>query len=188
MIIKVKVQVKKGEFNMVNKKFGKKIHELLSIVDNTKDWKNYVSEQTVTIINTVQEKNNIIEVLEELDMKYTTAHAHLIRAIKRIQEKDVEFLRDGKSPNAQKLFELMNNKGWKKNLTVKEVQITESFKKHKNFYDCGKELKIAPSNVAAILYGNKQKKGVIKKIEEYVMFINSKPAQSVEIEFPINSL
>ena len=153
---------------MENKKFGKKIHELLEIVNTTDNWQQFVSNQTVNIINTLKTKNNIVELLEELDMKYTTAHAHLIRAIKRIQERDVEFLRDGKSPNAKKLFELMESSIWKENLTDKEIEIALSFREHTNFYDCGKALKMAPSNVAAILYGNKQKKGVIKKIESTI--------------------
>ena len=169
---------------MDNKRFGKKIYELLDIVKTTENWQEYVSEQTVTIINTLKTKNNIVEVLEELDIKYTTAHAHLIRAIKRIQEKDVEFLRDGKSPNAKKLFELMNTPEWQKSLTDKEVLIALAFRKYKNFYDCGKALKIAPSNIAAVLYGNSQKKGVIKKIESAVIAAKAPLATSFDIVFP----
>ena len=153
---------------MKQKQFGKKIIELLDIVNETENWEEYVSTQTVEIIKQLQTKNNIIELIEELDMKYTTVHAHLIRALKRITAHNLEFLRDGKSPNAQKLFELMTHKKWKDSLTNKEIEIAESFERNRNFYTCGKELKIAPSNIAAILYGNTQKRGVIKKIEDCI--------------------
>ena len=45
---------------MKQKQFGKKIIELLDIVNETENWEEYVSTQTVEIIKQLQTKNNII--------------------------------------------------------------------------------------------------------------------------------
>lgn len=151
---------------LTGKQFGGKIKELFLLIEKVPDWDKYVSEQTAVIIRTLYSNKNMNDTLEQLDMKYTTVRAHLTRAIDRIKEQRKDYLRDGRSELAQRLFALMDNPEWTKSLTDYEKVLAEKFKEKKNFYEVGRELNITPGNIAATLYGNTQKLGVIGKIEK----------------------
>jgi predicted transcriptional regulator len=151
---------------IVGKQFGSKIKELFLLIEKTPNWDKYVSEQTTKVIKTLYATKNMNDTLEKLDMKYTTVRAHLIRAIDRIKEQRKNYLRDGQSELAQRLFVLMDNPEWSKSLTTYEKTLAEKFKEKRNFYEVGRELNITPGNIAATLYGNTQKLGVIGKIQK----------------------
>lgn len=152
--------------NLTGKQFGSKIKELFDIIENTPDWEYYVSNKTKDIIKTLYENKNMTDTLEQLDLKYITARSHIIRAIDRISNKRTDHLRKGKSQSAQELFELMENQNWKEGLTEKEILLAENYKHYKNFYEVGRQLNLAPSNIAITLYGSNQKCGVIEKIKK----------------------
>ena len=147
------------------KQFGGKIKELFKLIETTPEWEKYVAEKTATIVKLLYEKKSMNDTLEILDMKYTTARAHITRAVDRIKEKKLDYLRDGQSELAQRLLNLMEQPDWDKNLTDHEKLLATKFKEKKNFYDVGRELKMTPGNIAATLYGNTQKLGVITKIK-----------------------
>jgi DNA-binding NarL/FixJ family response regulator len=152
----------------MNNRFGSKVNKLFNLIDETDNWERYVSNKTVRIIKTLRKNQSMKDTLRELDMKYTTARAHLVRAIKRIKNKKTKYLRKGQSKKAQQLFELMETtSNWKEPLTDREVKLANFFKRYKNFHKVGRKLSLAPSNIAGTLYGNSQKLGVIGKLKEY---------------------
>lgn len=152
--------------NLTGKQFGNKIKELFELIETTPDWDKYVSDQTAEIVKTLYANKNMNDTLDQLDVKYTTARAHLIRAIERIKEQKLDYLRAGQSKMAQRLFNLMDKPDWEKALTEQEIVLATKFKEKKNFYEVGRELNVAPGNIAATLYGSTQKLGVIGKIEK----------------------
>jgi len=152
--------------NLTGKQFGGKIKELFELIEKNPDWEKYVSDRTAIVINTLYKYMNMNQTLEELDMKYTTARAHLIRGLERVKEQRLDYLHDGQSEMAQRLFALMDNPEWDKTLTDHEKILAQKFKEKKNFYEVGRELKVTPGNIAATLYGSTQKLGVIGKIEK----------------------
>lgn len=151
----------------LNPKFGDKILELYKLVDETPDWEKYVSKKTAEVVKFVFEKQSTDEAIEHFNMKYTTVRSHLLRALDRVGEKNTEFKRYGKSDQAQELFELMDtNSDWKDYVTDNEAFLAEKFREVKNFYELGRLLNLAPSNIAGTLYGTTQKIGVIGKIKQ----------------------
>lgn len=156
---------------LTGKQFGGKVKELFQLVESTPDWEQYVSEQTATVVKTLYKNKNMTETLEELDMKYTTVRAHLLRAIERIETQKKNYLREGQSEQAQQLLTLMDKPDWKVGLTENEINLAETFKKVRNFYEVGRMLNIKPSNVAITLYGSNQKLGVVGKIQKRQRFL-----------------
>lgn len=154
--------------NLTGKQFGPKIKELLSLIEKTKDWEKYVNEETKVLINTLNKNKNMTETLEELDLKYVTARARLMNALDRISNKKTEYLRNGKSKKAQELFILMKIPNWKEYLTDKEIQYAELFKEHKNLNEVARIMRVAPSNVSKLLYGDNQYRGAVNKIKNGV--------------------
>lgn len=151
--------------NLTGNQFGSKIKELFTLIEATKDWEKYVAPQTAEVVNTVYDLKNMAEALDKLDMKYTTARAHLMRALERIGNKKLDRLRDGLSRQAQRLLDLMEDENWKDGLTDREVEVAEMFHDTKNFYEAARQLDISPSSVAITLYGSTQKLGVVNKIK-----------------------
>ena len=151
----------------VNKLFGEKNLELFRLMDETPNWEQYVSEKTAAVIKYVKESQSMQATMEHFGMKYTTVRAHILKAIDRIKNKKTDFKRGGKSELAQELFRLMDETpNWEQYVTHYEAELAKRFRKVKNFYKLGKELNIAPSNIAGTLYGTTQKIGVIGKIKE----------------------
>lgn len=150
---------------LTGNQFGSKIKELFTLIEKTDNWEQYVAPQTAEVVNTVHDLKNMTEALEQLNMKYTTARAHLMRALDRIENKKLDRLRDGLSRQAQKLLDLMENDEWKDGLTDREIEIAEMFRETKNFYETARQLAIQPSAVAITLYGSTQKLGVVNKIK-----------------------
>ena len=148
-------------------KFGKKIRELIYLVNNTEDWEQYVENNTVKLINDLLTYNNISTVMEKNDIKYNNLRSKYLNAAKRIKEKDKTRIRSGKSIKAQQLFSLMESTpNWQDVLTEKEVIYVLSFEKYKNFYEVGRQLNANPSNIAGAIYGTKQRLGAIGKIKK----------------------
>lgn len=152
--------------NLSGKQLGEKTRELLDLVEKNNDWEKYVSDDCKVLIKVLMKNKNMTDTLEELNLKYPTARARILRSIERIKNKNTSFMRNGKSENSQELLSLVSKKGWEKNLTDYEIKIVKEFKVNKNFYKTGRMLNIQPSNVYGILYGNSQKKGVINKIKK----------------------
>ena len=152
--------------NLTGNQFGSKVKELFELIEKNHDWEKYVSDKTKLVVKTLYKNQNMTNTLEELDMKYITARSHIIRAVDRIKEKKTDYLRQGQSKQAQKLFKLMEEENWQEGLTENEIKLAEAFKKHKSFYEVGRKFDIAPSNVAMTLYGSNQKLGVISKINK----------------------
>lgn len=152
--------------NLSGKQLGEKTKELISLVENNEDWKEYVSEDCQILIKTLIKNKNMTDTLEELNIKYPTARARIVRSIDRIKSKNTSFMRNGKSKQAKELISLTEQDGWEKNLTNHEIKIVKEFKRLKNLYATGRELNISPSNVYGILYGNSQKQGIINKIKK----------------------
>lgn len=151
----------------INKQFGKKTRDLLKLVETTPDWEQYVTDKTAEVVKKLHDNQSMQDTMTELDMKYTTVRSHILRAHERISEKRTDFRRGGKSDLAQELFDLMDSiDGWEQYVTPYEAQLAKQFKDVKNFYELGRNLSIAPGNIAGTLYGTTQKVGVIGKIKE----------------------
>lgn len=149
-------------------KFGKKIKELIKIVNETEDWKDYVEPDTIKLINELLEIQNMSEIIKINDISYTNLRAKYIAALDRIKAKNSTGIRKGKSYKAKKLFELVETTdGWQTALTDREILYVDTFKKYKNFYEVGRRLDVSPSNVAGTLYGTNQREGVTNKIERF---------------------
>lgn len=153
----------------VNKQFGEKTLELMELMDNTPDWPQYVTDKTAEIITFLKESQSMKETEDFFDMKYTTVRSHILKAIDRIKNKRTDFRQGGKSELAQELFGLMDIENWEDYVTNYEAELAKKFKLTRNFYKLGKELNIAPSNIAGTLYGTTQKIGVIGKIKERIL-------------------
>lgn len=162
--------MKKSSIQSTINKFGKKMTELLNLVGDptNNEWKNYVSTETIKLIEDLLEFENMSAVMEKNDTSYINLRAKYMIALDRIQNKRKDRIRNGKSEKARKLFLLIeNNPNWKDFLTDREIKYTEKFMELKNFYAVGKELKVSPSNIAGALYGTNQRSGVIGKIEKH---------------------
>jgi DNA-binding CsgD family transcriptional regulator len=154
----------------INKQFGKKTRDLLNLIDTTPDWEQYVTDKTAEVVKMIHVNQSMQDTMDELDMKYTTVRSHLLRAFDRISEKRTDFRRGGKSDLAQELFDLMDNvDNWEAYVTNYEAQLAQQFRDVKNFYELGRQLSIAPGNIAGTLYGTTQKVGVIGKIKEKLL-------------------
>lgn len=151
---------------LTGNQFGAKVKELFRVIENTEDWEKYVAPLTAKVVNEIHTRKNMTESLEKLNMKYTTARAHLMRALDRVRNKKLDRLRGGQSRQATKLLALMDNAGWENGLTDKEIEIAKTFRRTKNFYETGRQLNLEPSNIAITLYGSTQKLGVINKIKK----------------------
>lgn len=151
----------------INPKFGDKLIELHQVIDETPEWEQYVSKKTAEVVNYVIESQSTDDAMKHFDMKYTTVRSHLLRALERVSTKKTDFKRYGKSEQATELFDLMDNTpNWKEYVTDNEVFLAEEFKKVRNFYELGRMLDLAPSNIAGTLYGTTQKIGVVGKIKQ----------------------
>jgi DNA-binding NarL/FixJ family response regulator len=151
--------------NLTGKQFGPKIQELFHLMDTIKDWEQYVPLESIRVVKKLYELKNMTDTSEELDMKYVTVREHCLRAARRIKEKKLDYLRDGRSQLAQRLFDLMDREGWQTGLTEYEIALAEKFREVKSFYELARQLNLVPGNIAATLYGSTQKLGVISKIE-----------------------
>ena len=151
--------------NLTGLQLGSKVKELFKLIEETPNWEQYVAPLTKHVVEVLYQKGNMTDTLEELDMKYTTARAHLMRALERISSKKSDKLRGGKSRQSQQLLDLMTGMYWKNGLTNHEVNVAESFMREKNFYEVARQLNMKPGNVAITLYGSTQKLGVINKIK-----------------------
>lgn len=146
--------------------FGAKVNELFEIMETTPDWEQYVTKKTSEICKKLYDNQSMNETMEYFDMKYITVRAHLLRAIERISDKRTDFKREGKSDQAQELFELMDSvENWKEYVTDNEANMAEEYRKVRNFYRLSESLGVAPGNIAGTLYGTTQKMGVITKIK-----------------------
>lgn len=149
-------------------KFGKKMKELCEVVAAEPNWREYVEEGTVELIEDLFVIQNLSLVIEKHDLNYPNIRAKYLTALDRIKSKNTSKIRNGKSDKAKKLLDLIDGSDdWKTPLTDKEILLADLFRKHKNFYEVGRILDIKPSNVAGTLYGTSQRKGVINKIESY---------------------
>lgn len=153
---------------LAGNQFGSKVKELFTVIEKTNNWEQYVAPQTARVVNTVHDLKNMAEALKKLNMKYTTARAHLMRALDRIENKKRDGLRGGLSRQANILLTLMENPKWKGCLTEREIEVAEKFRDTKNFYEAARQLNIQPSVVAITLYGSTQKLGVLNKVKRYL--------------------
>ena len=152
--------------NLSGKQLGEKTRELIELVEQTLNWEEYVSEDCQVLIKTLIKNKNMTNTLEELDIKYPTARARIIRSIDRIKSKNTSFMRNARSEKAQELISLTEKNGWENNLTTYEIILVKEFKQLKNLYATGRKLNIKPSNVYGMLYGNSQKQGILNKIKK----------------------
>ena len=135
-------------------------------METVENWEKYVTQKTANICKTLYDTQSMNETMEIFDMKYVTVRAHLMRAIERISDRRTDFKREGKSDQAQELFELMDTvPNWKEYVTDHEANMAEEFRKVRNFYKLSEVLGVAPGNIAGTLYGTTQKMGVITKIK-----------------------
>ena len=160
--------------NLTGKQFGPKIQELFHLMETVKDWEQYVPLESIRVVKRLYELKNMTDTSEELEMKYVTVREHALRTARRIKEKKLDYLRDGRSALAQRLFDLMDRDGWERGLTENEIMLAKRFREVKSFYELARQLELVPGNIAATLYGSTQKLGVIHKIER-----NFKQARAV---------
>lgn len=153
--------------------FGNKVNELFHLLDTVEDWDKYVTRKTASVVRTLQKTQSMNETMAEFNMKYVTVRSHVLRAIERITKRDTVFKREGKSQQSQELFELMDTvEDWEVYVTDNEADLAKQFRDIKNFYELGRMLNLAPSNIAGTLYGTTQKIGVIAKIKSKIPQIN----------------
>ena len=162
--------------HLTGKQFGPKIQELFSLMETVKDWEQYVPLESIKIVKKLYELKNMTETTGFFNMKYVTVREHALRASRRIKEKKLDYLRDGRSTLALRLFGLMEQEDWRDGLTEYEVKLAEKFHEVKNFYELGRQLDLVPGNIAATLYGSTQKLGVINKIEKHFKQIQKSKA------------
>lgn len=153
----------------INKKFGKKMKYLFELIESNPDWEKYVQPKTAHIVKTVYQNQSMIDSEKELDMKYITIRSHLIKALKRIVDKNTDFKQGGGGEQAQELFTLMDDiSEWKEYVTIHEAELAEKFKEVKNFYEVARQFNLSAGNIAGTLYGTTQKIGVINKIKQKI--------------------
>lgn len=179
----------------VNKQFGEKTLELFALMEGTENWPQYVTKKTAEIITVLKETQSMLETQQFFanengeEMKYTTVRSHILKAIDRIGNKKTDFRRGGKSELAQELFDLMDNTpDWEDYVTNYESELAKKFKKVRNFYELGRELNMAPGNIAGTLYGTTQKLGVIAKIKEGIPQTNRRDYTVLEQDQNIEDL
>lgn len=157
------------ERKKTNNQFGTKVNELFELIEKNPDWDKYVTNSTAAIIRTLIKTQSMQDTMNEFDMKYVTVRANILRAIERISNKDTQFKREGKSKQAQVLFDLMDSTpDWKDFVTDHEAELAEHFRDIRNFYKLGRITGLAPGNIAGTLYGTTQKIGVIAKIKSRI--------------------
>ena len=153
----------------VNKRFGQKTLRVLELMETVPEWEKYVTDKTAEVLKYLRETQSIEQTKTHFGMEYTTVRSHILRGIDRIENKKTYYRRNGQTELAQELFELMENTpNWEEYVTHYEAELAKNFKKVKNFYKLGKQLNIAPSNIAGTLYVTTQKIGVIGKIKERI--------------------
>lgn len=146
--------------------FGAKVKELFELMETVEDWEQYVTSKTADICTFLYNSQSMNETEKHFGMKYITVRAHLMRAVERISERRTDFKREGKSDQAQELFELMDTvSSWEDYVTDHEANMAKEFRKVRNFYKLSKIIGVAPGNIAGTLYGTTQKMGVITKIK-----------------------
>lgn len=147
-------------------KFEMNLRDLCKLIENDSNWHNYVEEKNVKFLKDYYNHRDLSRVLSENNISYGNFKAKVLASIDRIQNKNTNRIRNGKSEKAKKLLELLEQEDWKTVLTEREIKYATLFKMHKNFYSVGRLLDVNPSNVAGALYGTNQRKGVINKLEE----------------------
>lgn len=148
-------------------KFGKKMKELIKVVNETEGWEEYVEDNTVILINDLLIIQNLGAIMIKHDISYTNLRAKYIVASERIKTQNNSRIRFGKSGKARQLLDLVSSTpDWMKALTDREITYVNAFQKFKSFYEVGRKLDVKPSNVAGTLYGTNQRVGVIGKITE----------------------
>jgi PHP family Zn ribbon phosphoesterase len=158
--------MKKGKHKMKKNK----INILKELIQNDKNWRNYLSSKTTNIVEKLIETNNVMETSRITNSLYITIHSNLIKAIDRITKKETTFKREGRTSLSIKLFELMEGvEDWETYVTPEEAKIAKCFKEQKNFYEVSRRLNLKPSNVASALYGNTQRFGVITKLKNKIV-------------------
>lgn len=148
-------------------KFGKKMKELIKLIEEDSNWNKYVDSSTEKLINDLLEYKNMSIIMEKHKMTYGNLRAKYMVALRRISEKDTTKIRGGKSNKAIHLFKLIDSiPNWKEPLTENEILYIEKFKELKNFYAVSRELNVPPSNIVGAIYGTKQRVGAVRKIEK----------------------
>lgn len=147
-------------------KFELKLNELCILIENNKNWKDYVEEKNIYLLENYYQNRDINKVLTDGNISYGNFKAKALTSIDRIKNKNTNRIRNGKSEKAKKLLELLELDNWTSVLTEREIKYAKLFKDHKNFYSVGRMLNVNPSNVAGALYGTNQRKGVISKLEQ----------------------
>lgn len=160
------IAVEEKRNNKKKSPFGAKVNELFELMETVEDWKKYVTSKTADICTYLYNCQSMNETMDHFDMKYITVRAHLMRAAERISDRRTDFKREGKSDQAQELFELMDTvEDWEEYVTEHEANMAKKFREVKNFYKLSEVLGVAPGNIAGTLYGTTQKMGVITKIK-----------------------
>lgn len=153
-----------------NKKFGKKILDLFKLINEDENWEKYVQPNTANVVKTMYKLQSFIDAERELDMKTTTIRSHLLRALSRIEEKKTDHKRDALGDLSIELFRLVDStENWKDYVTNHEVELVETYRDVKNFYEVARLLGLNENNagnIAGTLYGTTQKIGVIGKLRQ----------------------
>src|SRR3712207_728135 len=89
-------------------KFGSKMVELMEVVKKDDNWRDYVNTETVVLIEDLFKYQNLTIVAKIHNMKYISLRSKYLTACKRIKNKSKDYMRNGKSEKAQKLFGLIN--------------------------------------------------------------------------------
>ena len=99
-------------------KFGKKLKELINLVETTSDWDKYVDNHTKLLIDDLMQLKNISAITAKNNISYGNLRNKYLIALRRIKEKDNSQMRGAKSKKALYLFELLEkNPNWENCLT-----------------------------------------------------------------------
>ena len=157
------------KFRNCQDKFGAKTNKLKKLISENSDWEDYVDIGSIEPIKLLIETGSFKAVESEYNINYQSLRGKIIRATKRIENKNRIGLRGAQSDKAKKLKELLMvipDNELQRILSATEYKYAIKYLDVENFNEVARCFNAAPANVAKALYGDKTRQGALGKMEK----------------------
>ena len=157
------------KFRNCQDKFGAETNKLKKLISENSDWEEYVDAGSIEPIKLLIETGSFKAVESEYNINYQSLRGKIMRASKRIENKNRVGLRGAQSDKAKKLKKLLSiipDSELQKILSATEYKYAIKYLEVENFNEVGRYFSAAPANVAKALYGDKTRQGALGKMEK----------------------
>lgn len=136
-----------------------------NIINENQDWKKYLNEQDINIMDLFLKSGSIKFVANSLNWNYIKTRDHLIDSVEKIKNKKMSTYN-----HADELLKLaMKDNTWETLLTPTEVKVLKSFIKTRKVVPTAKEVGMLQCNVSIYLFGTKERTGILNKLKKFYM-------------------